>query len=66
MTDKTQYLTKQDASEYCSLSPRTLDAAKAVGDLPFFRIGSRKVLFAKHDLDMWLASKRIEILPEGK
>jgi len=66
MTDRTEYLTKRDASEYCSLSPRTLDAAKAIGDLPFFRVGSRKVLFAKRDLDEWLAGKRIDVMAEGR
>jgi excisionase family DNA binding protein len=63
MTEQTQYFNKSDASEYCSLSPRTLDAAKAAGELPFFRVGSRKVLFARRDLDKWLASMRIQIVP---
>jgi excisionase family DNA binding protein len=63
MTDLTQYLSKSDASVFCSLSPRTLDAAKAAGELPFFRVGCRKVLFARRDLEKWLASMRVEILP---
>lgn len=63
MSDKTEYLTKTDASAYCSLSPRTLDGAKAAGELPFFRVGSRKVLFARRDLDRWLASMRVEVVP---
>jgi excisionase family DNA binding protein len=66
MTDRTAYLSKQAASEYCSLSPRTLDAAKAIGDLPFFRVGCRKVLFAKLDLDKWLATMRVDVLQGGR
>ena len=66
MTDATAYLTKHDAAAYTSLSPRTLDAAKAAGELPFFRVGSRKVLFARRDLDRWLAPMRVDAIPEGR
>ncbi len=66
MTDATAYLTKNDASAYCSLSARTLDAAKAAGELPFFRVGSRKVLFARRDLDKWLSAMRVQIVPESR
>lgn len=66
MTEQTEYLTKADASAYCSLSPRTLDTAKAAGELPFFRVGSRKVLFARRDLDRWLASMRVQVTPGGR
>ena len=65
MTEQTEYLSKQDASAYCSLSPRTLDTAKAAGELAFFRVGSRKVLFARRDLDRWLASMRVQVTPGG-
>jgi excisionase family DNA binding protein len=61
VTEQTQYLTKSGASAYCSLSPRTLDAAKATGALPFFRVGSRKVLFARRDLDRWLSAMRVDV-----
>jgi len=43
------------------MSPRTIDAAKARGDLPFYRVGSRKVLFRRADLDRWLAGMRVDV-----
>ena len=60
MTAQT-FFTKREAAEYTRLSPRTLDAAKANGALPFYRIGSRKVLFKRDDLDRWLAPCRVEV-----
>ena len=65
MTDETAYLTKADAANYSSISKRKLDTAKAAGELPFFRVGSRKVLFARRDLDRWLASMRVQVTPGG-
>ena len=58
-TARAEYFTKAASSAYCSLSPRTLDAAKAAGELPFFRVGSRRVLFARRDLDKWLSKMRV-------
>ncbi len=55
-----EYYTKNEAAEYVRMSARTLDAAKAKGDLPFYRIGARKVLFRKCDLDKWLAPCRVD------
>jgi excisionase family DNA binding protein len=53
------YLTKREASAYTSLSPRSLDAAKARGELAFYRFSSRRVLFSQEDLDRWLSTMRI-------
>jgi excisionase family DNA binding protein len=63
MTDRAEYLDKAGASEYSSLSARTLDGAKAAGELPFYRFGARKVLFRRADLDKWLSSMRVEVVP---
>lgn len=54
-----KYLTKREASAYTSLSPRSLDAAKARGELAFYRFSSRRVLFSQEDLDRWLSTMRI-------
>ncbi len=61
MNAPTEFFTKSEAASYTRLSARTLDAAKARGDLPFYRIGARKVLFKRGDLDKWLAPCRVEI-----
>jgi excisionase family DNA binding protein len=55
------YLDKRSAAQYCSLSARTLDAAKARGELPFYRFSSRRVLFRRVDLDKWLDGMRVDI-----
>lgn len=64
--DATAYLNKREAASYVSLSPRTLDAAKARGEMPFYRVGPRKVLFRRADLDRWLSTMRVAVrLPAG-
>ncbi len=55
-----EYFTKSEAADYVRLSARTLDAAKAQGALPFYRVGARKVLFKRSDLDKWLAPCRVD------
>ncbi len=58
--NSSEYFTKAEAAKYVRMSARTLDAAKAQGALPYYRIGSRKVLFRKSDLDKWLAPCRVD------
>lgn len=60
------YFTKAEAAAYIRLSERTLDTAKARGELPFFRCGARKVLFRRDDLDRYLAPMRVEIVRAGQ
>ena len=60
-TTQAEYLNKSASSVYSSISPRALDAAKARGELPFYRFGARKVLFRRADLDRWLATMRIDV-----
>jgi len=55
-----EYLTKRQAAARVSLSERTIDTAKARGDLPFYRFSARRVLFKVADLDRWLAGMRID------
>lgn len=59
------YMTKQQAAGYSSLSPRTLDSAKARGEIPFYRFGARKTLFKRSDLDRWLSTFRVEVSVSG-
>lgn len=56
-----EFFSKSGASRYCTLSERTLDAARSAGSLPFYRFGSRKVLFKRADLDKWLESMRVDV-----
>ena len=55
-----EFLDKRAASIFTSLSPRTLDTARAKGNLPFIRFGRRRVLFKRIDLNSWLNSMRVD------
>lgn len=54
------YLDVQGGVRFTSLSRRTLDYAKARGDLPFVRKG-RKILFKVEDLARWMDADRIDV-----
>lgn len=56
------FLDKRAASKFVGLSTRTLDLAKSRGDLPFYRVGSRKVLFSAKDLTTWIARYRVDCM----
>lgn len=66
MNVEQEYYTKSEAADYARHSERTLDGAKARGELPFYRCGARKVLFRRADLDRWLSRMRVEIVPGGR
>jgi hypothetical protein len=56
-----RYISKTEAADYLSLSPRTLDARQ---DIPRFKLGSKsgtrgKVLFKKSELDQWMQTNRV-------
>lgn len=53
MTDK--YLTTQEAAEYLSLSPRTMEGFRLKGGGPKFYRRGRLVRYKQADLDAWLA-----------
>lgn len=54
------FFTKSQTSEYSGIAQRTLDAARARGDLPFIKFSSRKILFRKCDVDRWLNSMLVD------
>lgn len=55
-----EYLDVKAACRFTSLSRRTLDSAKAMGDLPFYRCGT-KILFSRADLVAWLGARRVDV-----
>jgi len=55
------YLPKRAAAEYVGLSQRTLDYARSRGDLPFYKIGPRKVVFRVADLDKYMTRFRVDV-----
>jgi excisionase family DNA binding protein len=55
-----EFLDVDGAKAFTSLSRRTLDYAKARGDLPFIRAGG-KILFRRADLIDWLERGRVDV-----
>jgi excisionase family DNA binding protein len=52
------YLTKAQACIYTSLSERTLDYARERGELRFYKLGKKRILFKKDDLDAYIERHR--------
>ncbi|PSN06761.1 helix-turn-helix domain-containing protein [Siccibacter turicensis] len=52
--------TRNEAAEYLGLSARTLANWHSSGrvKIPFYKVGRKKVLYLKSDLDAYLASVR--------
>jgi len=58
---KPGYLTKRQAAEYAGCGQRTIDRWRAKGDLPFYRMGARKLLFRAEDIDAYLSRFRVDV-----
>ena len=54
-----QWLPAREAAEYCALGFSTLAKLRLFGGGPAFSKVGAKVLYNRHDLDAWLASKRV-------
>ncbi len=57
---KAAFMTKRAAAIYCALSLRTMDYARARGDLPYHKIGT-KVVFRISDLDAYMERYRVAV-----
>ena len=55
-----EFMNKKEAAKYISMSSRSLDNYRSVGDLPFHKIGA-KIIFKKSDLDAFMANWRIDV-----
>ena len=51
------YMTKIEAAEYLRIGVRTLDRLCATGELVGARIGGRRLLFRRGDLDGYVSKK---------
>ena len=59
-----QYLDKRGATRRISMGVRSIDYARAKGELPFYRVG-RKVLFRVDDLDRFIEQHRVDVQALG-
>ncbi len=55
--DQDRYLNLAQASEYLSISKRTI---RDLADVPRYRIGSELLLFKKSELDQWMEQYRVQ------
>ena len=54
--DQDRYLTLAQASEYLSISQRTIRGL--LGEIVHYRVGSKMLLFKKSELDAWMLQHR--------
>ncbi len=54
--DPDRYLNLAQASEYLSISQRTIRGL--LDEIPHYRVGSKMLLFKKSELDEWMAQYR--------
>jgi excisionase family DNA binding protein len=54
------YLSADQAAVFLKIKLRTVYTKAEQGELPFCRVGKRKLLFAKADLNNYLASRRVK------
>ncbi len=57
--DKQHYLSRDMAAGYLGLSVRTLDRFRVAGGGPLFWKGGSRVLYDKHDLDIWVEERKV-------
>ena len=59
------FLTTKEAASYLRLSKSYLDKLRVYGGGPeFIRLGQRKIVYAKSDLDAWAGSRRFRSTSE--
>ncbi len=54
-------LSRRESAEYMGISIRLFDQMKARGDIPFTRLTSRRLIFARKELDALIHERRIAI-----
>jgi excisionase family DNA binding protein len=56
-------LTRKEAADYIGISPQTLANWACTGrqQIPFYKVGKKKVIYHKTDLDVYLASVRCAV-----
>ena len=55
--DRDRYLNLAEASEYLSISKRTI--RDRLDEIPHYKIGSKMLLFRKSELDEWMQQHRV-------
>ncbi len=67
MSAERKYLTTVQAAEYCGYSKSTLEKLRIYGGGPRYtkRVGGRRVLYLREDVDEWLKEGKRSSTSEG-
>jgi excisionase family DNA binding protein len=65
-TSLTRFWDKPNIAEYLGVSIYTIDAWVSQKRIPFLKIGGRKVVFDKMEIDKWIDEQRVEPILEDK
>lgn len=60
-TEPKKYLNRKEAARYIGFCVRQIDSLKASGDLPFYRVAGRRIVFKVDDLDAWMEKRRVSV-----
>ncbi len=59
-------MTVEEVAAYLQLQPETIRAMTRRGELPGFKVGSRRLRFRKADIDAWLESRKKQPNDSGR
>lgn len=62
----TRFWDKRQVAEYLGISIYTVDAWVSQKRIPFIKIGGRKVMFDKKEIEEWIDEQRVEPILEEK
>jgi len=59
--DGKKYLNPVEAARFIGVAPQTLAKWRCTGlvNLPFIRVGNRRIAYAREDLVAWMAARRV-------
>jgi len=60
---QTQFWDKRELALYLNLSIYTIDAWVSQKRIPFVKIGGKKVMFDKDEIEKWIDGQRVEPIP---
>jgi len=61
---KIEWLDREEAAQYCGMSPATLEGLASRGGGPVYFKAGRRARYRREDLDVWLQSRRFAFAAE--
>jgi excisionase family DNA binding protein len=63
---QSRFWDKRELAEYLGISIYTVDAWVSQKRIPFIKMGGRKVMFDKKEIEKWIDEQRVEQIPIEK